>query len=122
MRARHVYASEDKNLRVIVTVNDGLCGDILKSAGPLKVAVHIDDADEFAARYTIEAFRGKIGGTAEDVVSTTTLDGNTPAGKFMAIDGISLTQPGEFVYFRITQHSAQGVDRLWTAPVWLETK
>ena len=75
--------------------------------GPLKVAVHIEDADEFAARYTIEAFRGRIGGTAEDVVQTAVIDGNTPAGRWVEFSGVSLAQPGEFVYFRITQSSAK---------------
>lgn len=119
MRARHVYASEDRNLRVIVAVNDGLFGDEVNTPGPLRVAVRFDDADEAAVRYTVEAVQGQVGGTDETITTVATIDGNTPAGEWVAIDGVSLTTPGEFVYFRITQNGAQGVDRLWTAPVWL---
>ncbi|MGC4030642.1 MAG: CehA/McbA family metallohydrolase [Tepidisphaeraceae bacterium] len=118
MRQRHTYASEDKNLVVIVTVNNKLAGDVLGKPGPLDVAIHISDPDERAVKYTIEAVRGSIKGPAAEVVATATLDGNMPDNEYRAFDGLSLTAADQFLYFRITQVSPQGTDRAWTAPVW----
>lgn len=119
MRARHTFASEDKNLQAIVTVNGHLAGDELDKPGPLDIAIHLSDPDEPSARYTVEAIAGAVGGQAATTIATATLDANLPAGEFAAFDGLSLEKPGEFLYFRITQLSAAGTDRLWTAPVWL---
>jgi hypothetical protein len=117
MRDRHVYATEDRNLRAIFRVNGRLCGDILSPPpGPLEVRFDLEDADEPAAGYTIEAFQGKIGGSFASIVKTVKIAGDTKTG---AIDGLTLGGSGEYVYFRVTQAGAVP-DRLWTAPVWAE--
>lgn len=66
----------------------------------------------------IEAFSGKIGGPLATVAQSFPATGNIlePA----TIGRIDLEEPGQFVFFRITQKSAQGEDRVWTAPVWLD--
>jgi hypothetical protein len=118
MRARHVYATEDKNLRVIARVNGHLCGDILTA--PEKAAtieIQIEDADEPKADYTVEVFEGKIGGPIATVVRTQEFHGNTPAG---AITGVRLDQDKQYVFLRVTQKGTV-TDRVWTAPVWLQT-
>ncbi|HKR58346.1 MAG TPA: hypothetical protein VJS64_01335, partial [Pyrinomonadaceae bacterium] len=49
MRMRHVYATEDKNLKVVIKVNNHLCGDVispLPPAGELSIQYAISDADE----------------------------------------------------------------------------
>lgn len=132
MRARHVYATEDANLRLVVRVNGRLCGDIIASAPPaegLKIEFQLDDRDEPEATYTIDIFTGLPGGPLPAIVQTVQTRGNTPAGKARAIDGIRLTKPGEYVYFRFTQHNAGPApdgtvraDRAWTAPVWFDPK
>jgi arabinogalactan endo-1,4-beta-galactosidase len=120
LRARHVYASENKHLRVIVAANGHLCGDVLSAGGPLDVALHVDDTDAPEARYTIEALSGTIGGPLAKVVATADCPGNLGAGQFDAMDGLTLQDKGQFIYFRITQTSARGENRAWTAPLWLE--
>lgn len=121
MRQRHVFASEDKNLRLIFTVNDHLCGDILATPGPTKVAFHLDDPDEPDAKYSIDAYSGAINGENAKIVQTVAVAHEQAAGMFDGFDGPPLTTPGQFVYFRITQTSKNGnVDHAWTAPVWYE--
>ena len=121
MRARHVYASEDKHLRFMVTVDGHLCGDVLATPGPLEVALHIDDPDAPACRYTVEAIRGKVGDSKTEVARSVQINRNLPDGVFVALDGLSLTENGQFVYFRVIQTSEVGVNHAWTAPVWLES-
>ena len=121
MRARHVYASEDKNLKVIAVVNDHLCGDILNTAGPTKVAIHLDDADEPDAKYTIDAYSGVIDGDAAKIVQTVAIDHEQSGDAFVGFNGPPLTTPGQFLYFRISQIGKDGsVDHAWTAPVWYQ--
>jgi len=121
LRLRHTYASEDKNLRMIVTVNNHLCGDILHDGGATKVAIHLDDPDEPEANYTIDAYRGAINGEAAKIVQTVTIDHEQQVSAFVGFDGPPLETPGQFVYFRITQRGRDGkVDQAWTAPVWYE--
>ena len=114
MRARHVYATEDRNLTAIFRVNGQLCGDVLSTPpGPLKVEFRLSDADEPKAKYTVQAFRGSVGGSMATPVKLIETPGNTDAG---TIEGLSL-KAGEFLYFLVTQ-SGPIPDRLWTAPVW----
>jgi arabinogalactan endo-1,4-beta-galactosidase len=115
MRDRHAYASEDKNLAVVIRVNGALCGDVLKTPGPLAIQYELADADETDASYTLDALKGQVGGALPAVVKSLPL---TALGG--TLDGVTLDAPGEFVLFRVTQSSSHGQDRVWTAPVWLE--
>lgn len=122
IRARHVYATEDKNLRLAIRVGDHDCGDVISGAGPLRdlpVAVRIEDLDEPDATYTVEAFVGKIGGPLATAAKSFTVTGNTQGAPI--VGNLDLEEPGRFVFFRITQKSVQGEDRAWTAPVWLDS-
>jgi len=121
LRARHVYATEDKNLKLIFRVNGHLCGDILSSPTPpgaVKIEAHIEDTDEPDAEYTVDVFRGVVGGPIAEVVKTVTFTGNTAAG---AIPGVTLDADRQFLFFRIRQKSAAGEDLSWTSPVWWES-
>lgn len=124
MRARHVYATQDKNLRVVIHVNGHLCGDIISSAEPLNelnIQAQIEDPDEPTATYSIEAFTGTIGSVREPkMIKSYLWKGNTPARQVVQLPGIALTEPNQFVYFRINQTSNATTDTTWTAPVWLE--
>lgn len=130
MRARHVYASEDANLRVVVRVNGHLCGDVVPSAPPaedLQIELQIRDEDEPEATYTVDVFTGTVGGELAVLTKSVQTRGNTPPGRARALDGVRLSRPGEFVYFRLTQQNAapaadgtQRPDRVWTAPVWFD--
>jgi hypothetical protein len=55
LRRRHVYATEDKNLKVVIKVNGRLCGDVISPipVRELSIEYRIADADEPNAEYRI---------------------------------------------------------------------
>lgn len=126
MDARHVYATEDKNLRVIFRVNDHLCGDRLTApefGSELKVRFSIqdDDAEEAHATYQVDVFSGTVRGGLAEVVETVRVEGNTSDGQ---IEDLRYTGGPQYVFFRITQilegQENGEHDRAWTAPVWFD--
>lgn len=125
MRARHVYATEDKNLRLVCRVNGHLCGDRIDSVLPtgteLDVELTIHDDDEPAAHYEVDVFSDQVGGDVEPVpIEIVATDGNTATP--LRIEDIRATGPGQYVFFRIHQlgeHEEEN-DTAWTAPVWFE--
>ena len=123
LRARHAYATEDKNLRLIFKVNGHLCGDIVPAPPPgteLEISYAIQDDDEPDAAYQIEVNSGTIGGNAVQLLDTVSTTGNTTAPKSIA--DIQYAGGPQFIYFKITQANNDGVaDRAWTAPVWFES-
>ncbi len=125
LRARHVYATEDKNLRAIFAVNGHLAGDRFAAPAPgsaLDVRYSLSDDDEPDASYRIEVLAGKIGGEAATIVEAVAQEGDTPAGATVAIDDLAYGGGFQYFFFRITQESGgdAGADRAWIAPVWLE--
>jgi hypothetical protein len=118
--ARHVYATEDRNLRVIFRVNDHLCGDRIKAPSvgeELNVQYSLSDDDEPSSSYKIEVFSGTVRGGPAQVIETVTADGNGD-GK---IEDLKYTGGPQFFFFKITQSNEDGEsDRAWTAPVWFD--
>jgi predicted metal-dependent phosphoesterase TrpH len=122
--ARHVYATEDRNLRVIFRVNDHLCGDRV-SAPPLnsdlQVRFSIQDDDEPDADYRIDVFSGVIGSGPAQIVETVDVHGNTPDGK---VEDLAYTGGPQYLFFRVTQslEGQEGTrdDLAWTAPIWFD--
>jgi hypothetical protein len=118
MRARRVYATEDRNLRVWIRVNGHWCGDILRTPSrEARIDIRIEDSDEPEAEYTVEAFSGEVGGDMATIAGTLELRGDTASH---SMPGIRLDRNNQYVFFRITQ-AGKVPDRAWTAPVWLET-
>jgi len=124
--ARHVYATEDKNLRVIFRVNGQLCGDRLPPPAfgtDLKVRFSIqdEDKDESHAGYRIDVFSGTVGGGIARIIETVQVTGNTADG---AIEDLRYTGGPQYLFFRVTQilEGEEGADhdRAWTAPVWFD--
>lgn len=126
LRNRHVYATEDKNLRIVARVNGHLIGsrvsgaDCGGSAGNLDIRLKITDDDEPSAFYKVEAFSDEIGGDeAEPVVQPVIEQG---PGE-ISISGVKCSGGEQYVFFRITQShdDVAGEDRAWTAPIWFES-
>lgn len=124
MKARHVYATEDKNLRIVCRVNGQLCGDQLSPVPPvgseLSIELTIHDDDEPAASYKIDVFSDHIGGEpAHDPIEVVSITGNTVTP--FRIEDIRYNGGSQYVFFRIRQLTEDGdEDRAWTAPVWIE--
>ncbi len=128
MRKRHVYATTDRNLRVIARINGHFYGDVIADVPvegdefDIKLVIH--DDDEPFAQYEVEVFSDHIGGPKlkpsqpNDVVSAA---GNQPLDDPLIIEDIVYTGPGQYILFRIEQLDEHGKsDRVWTAPVWLQ--
>ena len=120
LRARRVYATEDRNLRLIYRVNTRLLGSrITGSHVPpvgtaLTLSLDILDEDEATASYTVEVFSDRIGGTDEaTVVRTQSVAGNG----IHTITGVTYQGGDQYVFLRIRQSDG---NRAWTAPVWFE--
>lgn len=124
MRQRHVYATEDSNLRIIIRVNGRLCGDVLQpvsAPSEANIEFSISDSDEPNANYEIQVWRGTVGGPAARMVTAV----NTSAGNGL-IEDVSLSGSSEFFFFKIIQADSNeddeesSEDEAWTAPVWFE--
>lgn len=126
-RARHTYATEDNNLRVVFRANGGLMGDAVAAPAQdeeLNLTVEIADPDEPDARYHVEVFRDRPGGPTErQAVQSYDFTGDTKGPK--TLDGVFFRSPGDYVLLKVTQRSygpddALDRDRAWTAPVWFD--
>jgi hypothetical protein len=126
LRDRHVYATEDRNLKLIARVNDHLMGSIVQppaAGSPLNITLSISDADEPAAAYRIEVLvDSSPGGAVADVAEVFTVEGNSPPGQPYQLEGLRFLGPGQYLLLRIRQTGEHGQDndRAWTAPVWFQ--
>ena len=122
MRARHVYATEDKNLRIIFKVNNRLMGDVispLPAASELSINYTITDDDEPNAQYQIQVWRDAVGGQAAQMVSSVIRSGNGPG----IIEDVAFSGEPQFFYFKVIQvDEDDNEDRAWTAPIWFENQ
>ena len=120
LRARNVYATEDRNLRLVYRVNGRLLGSRITGAEvpapstPLDVSLEIADDDEPAASYVVEVFTDQIGGSAvAAVVHTQSVTGNGTH----TITDVGYEGGEQYTFLRVRQTDG---NRAWTAPVWLE--
>jgi hypothetical protein len=120
LRNRHVYATEDKNLSVIITVNGRLCGDVispLPPAGELSIEYQISDADESSAEYEIQVYRDSVGGPTAQMVSSVTL-ASAGSGR---IEDVAFSGEPQYYFFKVIQFDEHGNrDRVWSAPIWFQ--
>lgn len=127
IRARHVYASTDENLRVIARVNGKLSGDAIpvpQSGSELDITVEIDDEDEPRAEYRVEVFSDT--GPGGDVASIVEFKDLGSGNGTHRVEGIASTGPNQYVFLRIYQSAGADegedakADSVWTAPVWMD--
>ncbi len=125
MRSRHVYATQDENLRLIVRYNGELMGtrfqasQVPAAGTELDITVEVADDDEPLAMYTFEVFADLVGGTEQaEVVAAFEADGD---GTF-ALEGVHYQGGPQYFFVKVTQTDDDGVvvHRAWTAPVWFE--
>lgn len=122
LRQRHVYATEDKNLSVILRVNGRLCGDVISPIpiGALSIQYRISDPDEPNADYAIQVFRDAVGGpTAQMVTSVSTELG----GGSGVIEDVAIGNASQYIFFKVIQFNENGdEEHAWTAPVWFQNQ
>jgi len=126
LRNRHVYATEDRNLKVVFLVNGRLCGDIIAPPATdqeLDIKFSIVDEDEPDADYEVEVFSDdKPDGGESKVIETVTAKGNNSTDNWISIEDVPFTGEHQYLFFKITQSDEDDEkDHVWTAPVWFET-
>ncbi len=123
-RANRTFATEDKNLSVILRINDKIMGSSITATdgSDLKIEVQVKDEDEPDAKYAVYLYSGQV--NAEMSTSATDwkaqdgqmdeheLDGNGT----LKIDGMVAVKAATFYYVKVVQ---DGDDRAWSAPVWV---
>jgi hypothetical protein len=120
MKQRRVYATEDRNLRLVYRLNGELLGsritgqNVPAAGAALPVTLAITDDDEPNASYVVDVFSDQMGG--EDVAEIVRMQSVTGNGTH-TISGVTYQGGAQYVYLRVRQ--ADG-NRAWTAPVWLE--
>ncbi|HEX6767265.1 MAG TPA: hypothetical protein VF103_17325, partial [Polyangiaceae bacterium] len=128
LKARHAYATLDKNLRFIAHVMIGgqkhLLGDIVPPPTPgtaFEIQYELSDDDEPTVSYDIDVYSDVIGGPDVAVpVLSLNRSGNTPPSG-ARIQGLSVDGPRRYFLLKVTQRPEHGSrDVLWTAPVWFD--
>ena len=104
LRARRVFATEDKTGQVVLTANGNLMGQRFSNSGPLTLTVNYASSSGHTAQ-RVQIFEGVPGsnGTVTETseTATTTI---TPANG------------DHFYYAKITQDDGK---QLWSGPVWV---
>lgn len=120
MKERRVYASEDKDLKVLFTVNSKLMGSInpkLASGATAKISVTIKDKDEPNSAYKVAVFYDPgPGGNQATQVGVVNV-ANNASGTFN-----HTPTAGKGYYFLVVTSTADANEgySAWTAPVWFE--
>ncbi|WP_350015541.1 Ig-like domain-containing protein [Rhodanobacter sp. IGA1.0] len=104
LRARRVFATEDKTAQIVLTANGHVMGERFANSGPLTLDVNYASTSGQTAQH-VELFEGVPGSNG----SVTSLSGT-------ATTTVTPTAGEHFYYAKITQ--ANGL-RLWSAPVWV---
>lgn len=122
MRNRRCYASLDKNLELVFTVNGAVMGSILpkaKTRKELDIRLSIRDRDEPDAEYEVEVFWDKPGNYLPRAIERLRFKGD---GDY-AIPGVRYWGGNRYLYLKVHQSardSEEPDDLAWTAPVWIE--
>jgi len=127
VRLNRTFATEDRNLKVILYINDSLMGSHV-SAGEeseLDIKILIEDADEPNSTYEIEIYGAEV----EPQLSTAATDWKAKDGLLETISvskngiypvtGIFANKNPWFYYAKVIQNST---DKAWTAPLWINEK
>lgn len=126
-RRYRTFATEDKNLRTVLYINDSLMGATLfvPDGNPLDITIHITDADEPNADYDVSIYSGTIAAQlstqAKDVKAAhgLLLKQKVHGNGLHYIKAVAYNGDSVFCYAKVTQ--ADG-DQAWTAPVWVNRK
>lgn len=112
MKQRRVYATEDRNLRLVYRVNGQLLGSRITGAAVpmpgavLNISLAITDDDEPNTSYVIEVFSDQIGrNDVATIVRTQSVTGNGTHN----IGGVTYQGGAQYVFLRVRRR--QGMDR-----------
>jgi hypothetical protein len=119
IRARRVYTTDDRHLRVTFAINEYPMGSIasVPSGTPLRIELTFSNPEEPHASYWISLRRDTPGGALEAVQE---LAGTDFAGNGRVVfTQFSRSKGEEYFLAHIVQKSVTRTDHVWTAPIWL---
>jgi hypothetical protein len=119
IRARRVYASDDPNLKVSFSINQHPMGSVvpMPSGTPLRIELTFSDRDEPGASYWLSLRRDTPGGELE---AASELSGTDFRGDGTVVfTQFRHTTGEEHFLAHVVQEGANGVDHVWTAPIWI---
>ncbi len=106
LKARRVFASEDKTAQLVLTGNGLVMGQTLANSGALTLAAnYASSSGQVAAR--VQFFEGVPGR-------------NGAVTQLYEGDGSYTFTPNEGAHFYYAQVTETDGDRLWSAPIWIE--
>jgi hypothetical protein len=104
VRARHVFATEDKTGQIVLTANSHVMGERFSNSGPLTLTVNYASSAGHTAQ-RVQVFEGVPG--SNGTIATTSSTATTT---------ITPANGDHFYYAKITQEDGK---QLWSAPVWV---
>ncbi|TAL84802.1 MAG: carbohydrate-binding protein CenC [Rhodanobacter sp.] len=104
LRARRVFATEDKSAQIVLTANGHVMGERFSNAGPLTLTVNYASSTGHTVQ-RVQLFEGVPG--SGGTVATTSETATTT---------VTPTVGDHFYYAKITQDDGL---RLWSAPLWV---
>ncbi|HWX66416.1 MAG TPA: Ig-like domain-containing protein [Rhodanobacter sp.] len=104
VRARHVFATEDKTGQIVLTANSHVMGERFSNSGPLTLTVNYASSAGHTVQ-RVQVFEGVPG--SNGTVATTSSTATTT---------ITPANGDHFYYAKITQEDGK---QLWSAPVWV---
>ncbi len=122
-RTYRTFATEDKNLSVVFSINNSFMGSSISADvdQQLSLEIKVGDIDDHLPEYTIEIYGSSINPKsysqapkleAEDgLIETLTMSGNGTA----TFNVVSSGDP-QFYYIKVIENDG---DRAWTAPIWV---
>jgi hypothetical protein len=104
VRARHVFATEDKTGQIVLTANSHVMGERFSNSGPLTLTVNYASSAGHTVQ-RVQVFEGVPG--SNGTIATTSSTATTT---------ITPANGDHFYYAKITQEDGK---QLWSAPVWV---
>jgi hypothetical protein len=119
IRARRVYASQDRNLRVQFTIDGHPLGSVVQLAPntPIRIEVQLTDPDEPNATYRVSLRRDEVGNDLE--ADHEFVGGDRNGNGSVVFDQFQHGSRDEYFLVQVVQIGTDGADTVWTAPIWL---
>ena len=108
IKVHRVYATENRNLRILYTINGNVMGSII-SAGTCHVSIHVEDPDTNINSDRIRKI--ELVRNGGNVVATYTSDAHT-------VDWVPTITPCNAPYYFVRVTNAAN-KKAWTAPIWI---
>lgn len=118
LKVRRIFATEDKNLSVLMQANGHYMGEEFKTGAQVTFDVQVADADEAQAPHMIQIYADQVGGEPAKPIHQQMLQ---PGQKGLQFQWQRQSAAPVYAFVKVIQTNADGsFDEAWTAPVFLD--